>query len=1538
MENNDLKEYIERLNNEYIKKHLAVQEREELIVENNIEMRDIKGYHGREIFELLQNADDAYQKSIDSGEIPECDLEVTIEYTGNKLSVSNTGTFFDKEGIKSIVEGNNSTKTGGGYIGNKGTGFRSVLNWAERVRISSGNINIEFSKKHASDVLNTIKNEPQIAKQLKKRPDLYIPMLALPELRDEREINNGTEIEIEIDPDRCKDRYGVTEQIESMDLRILLFMPNIKSICIITENKKIFYTKENDTGMSGSVILKKIVNGEPDTEERYYLFRKNIPCVADEEGQMKDVQLAIAVPKSFDSFNNGHIYSFFPLLNTESPFNCVLHATYELDDHRDSVIRNEVNSHIKKEQLKFIRETAERFIGKDDDTAYNIITPLDVKKGSWKFTSVFAGLENEYMDMVKDMKILRTVNDEYISLNDGPKIFDNDIPDCFTGAEFKSYLKYIRNNDFNEFLKLMAKYTGKDIMVKENELEDIINRTTLKWDISTRVKVFDWWNFHYENSLPHLLKNMNGEWLSLKETCYFLIGNLKNMDIPDWVHINFIDVDYQEKLIRLAEGREDFIRAKEKGETHKERIIYQNEIYPLVKFSALDTSTVIREVNRSVKDSYENSIDFIKWLWKNYGEKDDWEPPTGNQESPIRYRFPADAENIIIEPARCYFGAYYNSELSEKLFGDNYYAFPPPEKFLVKDDNRGKFQRFISKFKVNRYPPIKQQEINPIDTYDDEIRKDIKNNYDTRELVTVTYKLPFINELDRILEYLSTEDVVKWIHEDHFLNAYLSDRYYSDNYKITYRAKWDKTDHIYERRIKNYMLVFFNEKKWVRINGKRYSPKQVLNALNSRKNIEFADFVPVIDRDYTDRIASSLNIEKYEVEEILGRFAFCKEVTDLSSNDFYGLMLKLPDYEFRVSSKLSSGIYRIIESSDFVKTFKGYEDSENKKEFFENGKVLVTFEKKSQYYPAKKTYLPSTKIVTDVPILKKKQRSNNDIFVKIFGCSLYNSDFTIIKENILISKANEHFRRYYNEFKKYASAFRECNENINKYFSRLTITLAESVTVKEGDKTIDVKDEYICIRESAAKWYIIVHGEEYDINRISEVIENIFDNISNTSGFDAGKLGELFRAKEESDRKFLIIKEFGSLDVIDDFNYAEELKNSFTKRVHEIDSDYNIKDDDIDFSNFDSLENTEKVIKVLRDINTDVKDFESSEFRYHIDLIPFYKSELRDYINSKKRDYKNYLYNKAIDDKKLQDTFISDVEEFENFDIETYKDSKYFDKDSKNFDKNSIYFDVAAFVTRRFGKQEELSKQNKLNADEEYSENYMSLNPDKLFEDEISNDKAVQTMIYFNRAEDFSNWIENKQSKLNSIRSNETEYDGYKDIVPEKMSFDFSSAKNVEYNERTKKHKGVYTHSLSRRTDRSKKIIGNKGELLAYNYLCAENGKENVFPRSEAFVEMGIIKPGLAVSGDYDISYKDETGREYFVEVKVSDGSYFYISPGELDFAKANEDKYKLFVVYDINSPNPKFFEMPMYFWKDERFCKKEIIERIEFSFELKDK
>ena len=120
------KEFIENIKREFIEKHTKLQIAEELIFINNVEKTNVNDYHGREILELLQNADDAFQKSINSNNKPSDELNVSIVYKNNVLSISNTGTFFDEDGIIAIIQSHNSPKKGK-YIGNKGTGFRSIF-------------------------------------------------------------------------------------------------------------------------------------------------------------------------------------------------------------------------------------------------------------------------------------------------------------------------------------------------------------------------------------------------------------------------------------------------------------------------------------------------------------------------------------------------------------------------------------------------------------------------------------------------------------------------------------------------------------------------------------------------------------------------------------------------------------------------------------------------------------------------------------------------------------------------------------------------------------------------------------------------------------------------------------------------------------------------------------------------------------------------------------------------------------------------------------------------------------------------------------------------------------------------------------------------------------------------------------------------------------------------------------------------------------------------------------------------------------------
>lgn len=1524
-EKSESQKYIETLCNEYIANHVREQERDELIHENNIEKRDIKGYHGREILELLQNADDAYQKSIDEGNAPDCELEVLIAFKNNMLTISNTGTFFDRDGIKAIVQGNNSPKSGK-YIGNKGTGFRSVLNWANEIRIYSGEFNVRFSKEFANEKFQEIKSERQIKRQLLRNPDLYIPMLAVPQNIEPRQNHDMTSIEVLINEDKIKDDFGVIKQINNIDLRILLFLPNMKRIKIETEDEQIIYERERIKGEFKGFTLKKHVNNEVQIEEQFYVFEKVKENAIEEDGKRKDIRLAIAVPKDFEDFEVGNIYSFFPLLDVESPFNCVMHATYILGDHRDTISRNEVNKTIITEQLKFLIEVAGKFASKQyADTALRLLTPVDFRSKNWKFPpafSQFSVLEEVYLKILESAKILRTVNDEYISVKDVPIMFDCDFPQLFVGEEFKTLLKPV-GNESAIVIQCLSNRLNQSLNVEEDDLLLIINRLTNSWMISERIKVFSWWNRNYRNSLPKLLKTQNGSWLGFGDECYFLVGDFANKGLPSWVSVPSLDSEYQQLLFKDAEQLPEIQKVKETDkETHISRLISQRNIYPLVKFTYRDRSNIISTVNSSV-DSYNKSIDFVKWLWSNYREEGEgWTPPKGSEQSPIRYNFPNAKEKIVQDSKKLYFGHAYGNDLSEKLFDETYEEIPSPDLFLVSKEKTKSFADFISKFGVKRFPVIEKQEVSPLDSYSVKYDKIIKKNGDigSSSDLYVRYKLPFITHLEDKLKALTTLEVVRWIHEDYSLKSYLNNPFYSENAEITYCGNLQRYYRTYYGQIQNYLLLVFNEVKWVEIDGKRYAPRQIIKDINSRNNRRFSDLVPILDAKLIQDMAYSLETEYNEVLEIMELFDFCDKVTDLGSDDFYSFMLKLPEYDFQKSIDLSKSVYRIIEQANFTTR---YEDSESKNRFFDVGKVLVQYKGKLQYYSAKESYLPSTKIISkqNVPIVEKGQRTNNDNFIRTFGCQQYNKEYSIQKETISESKSNPNFQHYFSEFIKYAGAYSERNENFERDIRRLSIILVDKISIIENDQVVKITDEYICIRESATSWYITVFGNDYEINQISEAIENICANIANTPGFESGKLGELFRAREKSDREFLIKKEFGSLDVIADESYKNEVRNNFIETIQKINKNYLVNEIDIDFENFSSEQNSEKLIKLLLNIGTDVDHFKKAGFVYAVNLIPYYKVKLTIFINNEKRGFKNSLYTKAVMDESLQGIFLSTVMKFENFEIDKYE--------------NSIYFDVKSVVRESFANwyNNELGGSELLDSDVEYSKNYELLNPDRLFEDEIANNSNVQQMIYFNKAKEFETWLAAKEDAQQSNTNEPADaYSKYKGVIPQKEEPAFRDPSSMKGTNKPRSN-GSYTPGSAERRNKNQKVFGNKGELVIYNLLCEQFGEENVYPKSEAFVEIGILKPGQASSGQYDLSYMDKSGTEFFVEVKTGDGKSFIISPGELDFAKQNPDQFKLFLVYEIDSGTPKYIELPKKFWEDKKFRKTEIIERIEFEF-----
>lgn len=172
------------------------------------------------------------------------------------------------------------------------------------------------------------------------------------------------------------------------------------------------------------IELRKVINNKIDCIEQFKLFRKIISNAIEEDNIKKDIQLAIAVPLN-GNINIKHIYSYFPLLDTDSPFNCILHATYSLGDHRNTINYSETNKIIIKEQLNFLINIATIYISnKDLNTAYRILLPTNYNKYySWNFSSTFSkfDLEDYYIPELSRLSMFETVNNELISIDSHPQ-------------------------------------------------------------------------------------------------------------------------------------------------------------------------------------------------------------------------------------------------------------------------------------------------------------------------------------------------------------------------------------------------------------------------------------------------------------------------------------------------------------------------------------------------------------------------------------------------------------------------------------------------------------------------------------------------------------------------------------------------------------------------------------------------------------------------------------------------------------------------------------------------------------------------------------------------------------------------------------------------------------------------------------------------------------------------------------------------------------------------------------------------------------
>jgi len=306
----------------------------------NRERELIGEYNGRQLLEMLQNADDQGSKRV----------LVEWDEAARRLVISNEGAPFSAQGFESLMLSNLSTKTGGGYIGNKGLGFRSIVNWASEVAISSGGLHARFSERivHAEFARMFTPDEQAELRARRKLASHAVPMafLSVPQLRTAAPGDWSTTISIV-----CRDPFvgDIRTQLDELTPQCLLFLNHVNRIEIRTDGHSRVLEREVD----GDMVT---INGQPWT-----IHAIDLPLPDDLRNQEKSeperysLKLALA-PDLQDGART--LYTFFPT-RVGVNFPMVVHGTFELDASRNQLIVSKRNEYILEQLVKLIVATAQ---------------------------------------------------------------------------------------------------------------------------------------------------------------------------------------------------------------------------------------------------------------------------------------------------------------------------------------------------------------------------------------------------------------------------------------------------------------------------------------------------------------------------------------------------------------------------------------------------------------------------------------------------------------------------------------------------------------------------------------------------------------------------------------------------------------------------------------------------------------------------------------------------------------------------------------------------------------------------------------------------------------------------------------------------------------------------------------------------------------------------------------------------------------------------------------------------------------------------
>lgn len=1530
MENN-LTNEIKKIAEEAIEMFLKTSDRlflERVEKEHNL----AKQYSGREILELLQNIDDAYD--------PNCgnSCEACFELTNDCLIVSNYGKPFTMETLQRLCQGSVSSKEGK-YIGCKGIGFRSILNWSDKVEIYSKSgefdyIAVRFSSEYANKKFEEIKENDHIKSQMaeleRKGITPLFPIFKAPEAIDPIDKEYDTVIKIFI-KDEIKSR--IRESIKNFDKYSLLFLPNVKTI-IFKDSTEITYTKKNDDKTPERVTIEC----SDSDDESFYYFEDNDKTIDENINGTNRIRMAVAIPTK-ETEKEYNLYTFFPILNIKSPFNALLHATFSLNANRNNLESSNEDDNINKAVfLKLLEFYVSKVESLDlKERRLQLLTPNNYTE-KYFFPDDLARLNcvSEYIELNKSKKIFFSINAEYLSAEGegNAPILINEIPEKIKQSK----------SDFSRLVVIRSKETlfAEQLVGTNNQVEsylyEAINRCSDSWTAEERIRVFKWWNACNFTKLPNLIKNTKGEFIKASETACFLSGSIK--DIPEWANINIVQEADVNALLNII--YKDDITGYKKNNNSSEN---EKRILPRLINSSLinlqeqsSKQVMISPVNNSVGNNYTYAIDYLKWLWDIWKKEEKFDATI---KSNVKFVVPT-ANNNIKAAVETYIGNdFYGKEFGETLFLSTDFEKVYKPNIIEEEEEKEKFVRFLLDIGVSKYPKISSTKIEKdCCGYIDFVKTKHKfecDNEINQWNVSVMYNTSIVS----ILINADTETILKWILADSQLKSLIvlgeepESSYAEYKPRIPGKIYFDRWN--YGWNLPSYIRFVFSTTKWVEINGVKYAPSQLMISSDLK-----LDDIVCISEDHIETLAGELNTNCEDLKQILLKLGVKESYLDLDSNQFYGLLLKLGKSNDDNSKKTSREIYRMIinnnRGSKAIRT-SFYSDSDKKKEFLENGKVLAKKLKGvAEYRSIREVSFSSSAVLNlgdryfiDIP----PRSGNKDNFKEIFGIEPYEQNYSIVAKPI-ISPLNSEFLDDFNNYLPFLLTYRAGN----KTAVSLDVQLVKEINITVDGHSQKVEAPYSLLKESKSKWYIYVdegvssYGN-IDKCKVAEALEQIFNVYFNFPAKDfLSQVVRLFICTP-AQRRYFVESDFGSSleynRTLEDLNKAEEIKQNIkTSIVGSSPDSEKLKSlvEEIDWMDLDNVSVQGKIVSLLQGAGKSLDELKDTLGRT-VSIVAYNRNKLWTDYNSQKKQIKQEIYDYCCNQKQyenliaLWDDFESKIKAVSSNDLE-FKEKNQLEQIKKDFDNNifsNCSLDKSLDIDGLYSK-------NKVELIKHFQDNDLNLN-------DFINDNKSHSLLYFDKKV----WEDKVQEFIINCKKEDAQQVQKENKVSESVDNILSKIKiendldsgTSRVSSGSRSNRGAVTERNTNKKNKEIKRQGNRAEYIVILALVQKKiGEVNTFFNSEEysiFWISGAANEILKAEDDqyeydtsqvydgvgYDIELvgKEHPNKKMCIEVKSSSSNdcSFFMSANEYKTAQEKErngEAYRIVFVSNMDSEETK--------------------------------